>query len=372
MIKKLLYIVMFIMTFGIMNASVYHNDTHKVTHFDYSAFNFTYVDADGVEQTASILDEATTPEHMMALLREVYTNPNIPGIHYAYDYNGTQHRKIDYNAYGHLGDNNGNWLGKKSDIYPDPYEDGMTLLLVQVKEDWKVTWHNTSNMKEYFRKAYASIKLIPHFTRVNDVQNPGYLFSIDGATNRFFFISKGKPRSSYTKPLFRLFEQISPVDAKTGDKPTDTFIDEMRAGHEYFCFHDCTNVTSMTGGHWFTISNSGETYSLNNLSIFIPDRRFEDELCDSTKSDTYIDSNYFNEYGNSQYPGEEIWDLMPSVMMYNVSLEGELDRSQYVDNKFKVILNWTSSFSDKIDVPEHYYVYLVNDNGEYVLLDSMV
>lgn len=369
--KKYLITLLILFSTLVLNASVYHNETHKVTNFDYSDFNITYTDAEGVERTVSILEEATTPEHMMALLREIYTNPNIPGIHYGYDYNGTQNRKIDYNNNGHLGENNGNWLGKKTDVYPNPTQDGMTLLLVQVSEDWKLSNHNISNMTEYFRKAYVSIKLIPNFTRVNDLQNPGYLFSIDGATNRFFFISKGKARSTYTKPLFRLFEQISPVNAMTGDQATDSFIDEMRAGHQYFCFHDCTNVTSMTGGHWFTISNSGEAYSLKNLSIFIPDRRFEYELAPDNLADNFNNSTYFNEYGNSQNVGEEIWNIMPSVMMYNVTLTGDLDINHCVDNKFKVTLDWTSSFDGKLDIPQHYYVYLVNDNGEYTLLDSI-
>lgn len=360
-----------------LNAVVYHNETHKVTHFDYSDYTVTYTDVDGVEHTVPITEKATTPEHMMALLRKVYRDETIPGIHYAYDYDGTQYRKIDYNTYGHLGSGNGaEWVGSKNDFYPNPLQDGMTLLLVQVRESWGTSYHNkTNNMREYFEKAYTSMQLVPKFTRVNNEQNPGYLFSIDGAANRFFFISKGKPRSTYTKPLFRTFEQISPVNA-VDDAATISFIDSIRAGNPYYCFHDCTNVTSMTGGHWFTISKSGENYSLKNLSIFIPDRRFEYQLAD--KDDNWINSSYFNEYGNSQNPGEEDWTVMPQVFMYNVDLGGSVEATDEVPsgeenegaNYFKIKLNWEGSCS-RINVPQHYYVYQIDESGNRTLLTTI-
>ena len=68
--------------------------------------------------------------------------------------------------------------------------------------------------------AVTSIKLMTHFTRVNDPENPGYLYSFDGTTNRFFIISKGKPRITDDKngPFYRLFEQISPVRGDGGHR----------------------------------------------------------------------------------------------------------------------------------------------------------
>ena len=88
-----------------VNATVYHETTQKVTKFDYSGYTYTYIDANGVEQTAHITDEANSPEQIKALIKAVYTDRTIPGIHYAYDFNGTQVRKIDYNAYAHEGVN---------------------------------------------------------------------------------------------------------------------------------------------------------------------------------------------------------------------------------------------------------------------------
>ena len=48
--------------FFAMNATVYHETTTKVTKFDYNGYTYTYVDANGVEQTANLTDEATSPD----------------------------------------------------------------------------------------------------------------------------------------------------------------------------------------------------------------------------------------------------------------------------------------------------------------------
>ncbi|MBR5102041.1 MAG: hypothetical protein IK092_02850 [Muribaculaceae bacterium] len=349
-----------------VKATVYHNETHKVTHFDYSGYTFTY-EENGETKTANLTDEARTPDHMIALLKEVYTNPEIPGIHYAYDSLGlTQSRKIDYNSFGHKGTP---WKDDKSVKYPTPYGDGMTLLLVQCKNDFSVNdLKKTKDPKEYMAKAYESIKLMPNFTRVNDPVNPGYLFTIDGVANRFFFISKGKPRSAWTRPLYRLFEQISPVNAHDGEQETTSFIENMRAGESFYCYHDCTDVCTVSEnnkGHWFTISDEGESYSLKNLALFIPDRRFEYELTD--KADDYNSKEYFNEYGNTQDPDPANWDhnMMPRTLMYRVDLTTtltppEIDEDDD-DDYFTITLDWTSSFMG-MDVPEHFWVYQVEGN----------
>ena len=110
---------------GIMSMSA------KVTHFDYSNYEFNYTDG-GIEKTAKLTDEATTTSHMIALLKAVYTDPTIPGTWWGYDYNDTQLRQLNYDDYA----NRGTPWGKGSEIYSNPDEDGMTLLLVQMKDGW--------------------------------------------------------------------------------------------------------------------------------------------------------------------------------------------------------------------------------------------
>ena len=107
-----------------------------VTNFDYSNYTFQYTEG-GETKTAKLTDEATTPDHIIALLKAVYTDNTIPGIHYGYNYNGTPDilSKLDYLNNARLGTP---WpLGTaNADNYPNPEQDGMTLLLVQFKEDW--------------------------------------------------------------------------------------------------------------------------------------------------------------------------------------------------------------------------------------------
>lgn len=340
----------------------YHDVTTKVTRFDYSNYTFTYME-DGVEKTAHLTDEALTPAHQIALLREVYTNPDIPGIKYAYDYNGRQSRKLDYNQYGHSGQNDAcYWLGTSSDTYPNPNEDGMTMLLVQLKTTWTTGQHGKmKSAEQYFSNAIKSIKLMPDFVRVHDPDNPGYLFSVDATVNRFFFLSKGKARSSYTKPLYRLFEQISPYNVY-GAVDDKSLIDEIRAGNIYYCFHDCSGVMSYTNTsnpeppHWFTVSSDGESYDLKNLTIFMSDRRFEYELAPASMSDVTNNSTYYNEYGNGQNPGEENWEIMPRVFLYEVSLAATATVCEDDENYVNIRLDWMTDMQG-INAPEQFWVY---------------
>ncbi|MBO4814564.1 MAG: hypothetical protein J5523_06365 [Muribaculaceae bacterium] len=362
------------------SAYVYHEQTSKVTNFDYSTYEFTYVE-DGVTKTAKLTDEATTPEHMAALIKAIYTDPTIPGIHYAYDFNGTQSRKIDYNAYARERVNPAKnyvvpWdVEDQSVVTPNPNQDGMTLLMVNISEDWYRSYFSRYNdrPKDMLNDAVTSIKLMTHFTRVNDPVNPGYLYSFDGTTNRFFVISKGKPRITDDKngPFYRLFEQISPVRGD-GGHTTDDFINEIKAGHPYPCYHDCTNVLGFNGAgydHWFTISNTGEAYTLKNLSIFIPDRRLEYETKGKDNvSDYDFNHQIFKNYENA----DSNLTIMPKVLLYTADLHAEAvpsDQAGY----YQVNLSWNTSFTHEnlgVDVPQQFYVYIV-ENGNRIRLASV-
>ena len=362
------------------SAYVYHEQTSKVTNFDYSTYEFTYVE-DGVTKTAKLTDEATTPEHMAALIKAIYTDPTIPGIHYAYDFNGTQSRKIDYNAYARERVNPAKnyvvpWdVEDQSVVTPNPNQDGMTLLMVNISEDWYRSYFSRYNdrPKDMLNDAVTSIKLMTHFTRVNDPVNPGYLYSFDGTTNRFFVISKGKPRITDDKngPFYRLFEQISPVRGD-GGHTTDDFINEIKAGHPYPCYHDCTNVLGFNGAgydHWFTISNTGEAYTLKNLSIFIPDRRLEYETKGKDNvSDYDFNHQIFKNYENA----DSNLTIMPKVLLYTADLHAEAvpsDQAGY----YQVNLSWNTSFTHEnlgVDVLQQFYVYIV-ENGNRIRLASV-
>lgn len=336
-----------------------------VTNFDYSNYTFQYTETEGGEtKTANLTDEAKTPDHIIALLKAVYTDKTIPGIHYGYHYNGTTDNLLNYLNNARLGTP---WTLGTDDAtnYPNPDQEGMTLLLVQFKEGWtsKTPQANWSDLT-YINNAYSSVKLITNFTRVHDPNNPGYLFSIDGAANRFFFISKGKTRNTFTRPLYRLFEQISPVNTNNGGQATTNFINDMRKGNSYLCYHDCADVGTVDNGHWFTISQSGEAFSLNNLTIFIPDRRLEDNRGQASNQ------NYYCFYGGQAYNHPNV---MPKVLMYTASLNATATPSD-TKGYYKVNLDWDTSFTPEklgVDVPQHYYVYILNADNTRTLIEEV-
>lgn len=357
-------------------ADVHHDNTTKVTQFDYSDYTYTYFE-NGVEKIANINDEATSPDQMIGLLKKVYTDPTIPGIHYAYDYKGYQRKKLNYKFNAGFGTP---W-GEDEDI-SNPNEDGMTMLLVQVKDDYNVSMASGKDNRGLIDVAYQSIKLANSFTRVNDETNPGYIVSIDGiSTNRFFFLSKGKPRASHTAPLYMLFEQVSPVNHGDGGAATTNFINEIKAGHSYNCVHDCGNVITLQQGHWFTINKSGENYTLSNLTVFMPDRRFEDNFnpnenasdCESKNGEVY--KNYGR---NSDDNSEFNTTIAPKVLMYTADLNAVATPSQFTsdDDKtyYDVNLDWSTSFTYEnlgVSVPQHYYLYAVAEDGSRTLIQDV-
>ena len=195
------------------------------------------------------------------------------------------------------------------------------------------------------------------------------MFSIDGAANRFFFISKGKTRNTHDRPLYRLFEQISPVNTNNGSHATDNFINDMRNGNSYLCYHDCADVGTVDNGHWFTISQSGEAFSLNNLTIFIPDRRLEDNRGNNQNQANSQDFYCF--YGGRYYNHTAV---MPKVLMYTASLEATATPSETTNGYYQVNLKWDTSFTPEklgVDVPQHYYVYILNEDNTRTLIEDV-
>jgi len=394
---------------------------NKVTKFDWSQFNFNYTE-NGVTKTANLTDEATTPDHIIGLLRAIYINPAVPGIHYAYMWRNPEtgnlqlNRKLDYHynywpynqeindsthsqrrssgkLYGGGGKYN-TWDRSLDDnmVIENPEEDGMTVLLIQLKETWNkpvgISDSGDENhlARNVIDKAYQSVQVVKAFTRVHDPYNPGYLFCIDGtATNKFFFASKGKPRGTAVSCLFRLYEQISPVKGDFGSSTYD-FIAKMKSGQVHYCYHDCSDVACYGGDrvpHWFTISNEGEAYSLKNLCIYIPDRRLE--LQRYINEDPEHDGQYYyndggqnyTDYGHKNGTGNDDRRdsiIRPKVLMYTADLNATAEPSE-VEDYYRVNLDWSTSFTDEkigAHVPEHYYVYIVKDDGSWVRIDDLL
>ena len=350
--------------------------------FDYSKFTYEWTDSLGVTHTAKLTDKATDPRQIMALLAEVYINDGIPGQHYAYSYGKTKEIPINYDAFAKSVrvPASDNWiLNYFTGTIKQPSIDGKTALLIEVKDDataaqaYDATHPTDGEVKisslDWISRFFESVQLLDHNKYIPDATNPGYLFSIEKLnTNKFFFISKGKPRqfrvsdkrenqagqATAQRPIYRLYEQLSPDGANGGE-----FLSTMKSGNVFFVGHDCWNVLaagSRTKGHEFVISQTGEKYSLNNVTLYIPDRRFEG---DRNSKGT---GEYAYSYNQAAYK--------PRVLMYTCT-QSDPTTEKVNNEEYQVNLKWSTSFDNAklgLDVPQTYTIYTVDANGKRTFL----
>lgn len=183
------------------------------------------------ETNESTMDEiATDPDQIIALLRAVYMNKDIPGNYQrGYTTSGGSEGLDDvyYSGVGTLIDDNNTikyndgygWnipgtvktfestysnYGVQA-FYMDttqykPNQEGLTLILLEMTDDFdksnvngKTT--NYSTLREYFTKSVKSARVLTEAKRTGSGFNAGTLFKIDcDKMNKFFIIAKGQLR----------------------------------------------------------------------------------------------------------------------------------------------------------------------------------
>ena len=180
--------------FGLMSASA-QSAVHTKAYYD--AITYQWNDASGVTHTNAITDVATDPYQIVALLKKVYCDPNIPGPKKsAYDKNGNRERDVYYGAVG------GGWDISASDVTA-PYEEGYTILMVSVKEELNLRQNdnygsyefpNAAALISYIGDNVASVQLLTDGLRIGEGMHAGTAFNISGNYNRFFLLGKGQAR----------------------------------------------------------------------------------------------------------------------------------------------------------------------------------
>lgn len=290
-----------------------------------AALNYTYTY--GNNQTGTLLDTVVvtdneSAQHAIALMRAVYTNQDLPGP-YTRGYTTAGAAENTYpvsyaavgtltgtnsfsNAYGWsipantssaIIKNSGNYYYCDRTQYK-PNNEGYTLLLVEMKDDfkdtdvfegvWRTGWHNgqygryfdgdwtiaQNNLTEYVLKTIKSVRLLTEAERVGTNVMQGTLFKIDAThLNRFFFLGKGQMRlgnivnnnvygpyynnsgwGSYTdsqawRIFYHMFEEFSPSSASGGIAKADIYktlqhqLDDMNVTKTGFpVYHDCSSV----------------------------------------------------------------------------------------------------------------------------------
>ena len=397
-----------LMTMGVLSIQA-QTAVHPKAYYD--AITYQWTDATGVTHENAITDEATNPYQIIALLKKIYCDPNIPGPKYsAYDQNGNREREVYYGPVG------GGWNISADDVTP-PYEDGYTILMVAVSDNLSLYggdtpqgsgWNNTyssnfftqpSELLNYISNNVVGVQLLTDGLRIGEGEAAGTAFNISGTYDRFFMIGKGQARQKDSDvtdyenqhnviagervPFKEMFEQFSPTDGKEGSEITD-FYAAMVGGELYGVIHDCASVIEVE--HYFSMAgkNNHEPRSLTGLNIFIPDYRLKYWETTYTynngwyNTDYTVDGRTLNPYkSTSGYEfrtapylcanyGDYNPNIPPKVGIYTIKLEGEAVPTSE-DKVYNVVLDWTSSLDEMSGgtVGQDFILYIVvkDENG---------
>ena len=320
----------------------------------YKGRTYTWTNANGRTVTSNLADPATDPRQIMALLKEVYTNKEIPGIwQCGYTKDGQREGDIDYTI------DNGVFGLSKDPIYkaydiPEgdykPNEEGYTTLIVKVKDDWKPVMEQNLSLKktlDYITKSIESVQILTEGVYIPATgtdgkknPNPGAVYRLSGNANRLFFMTKGRGRAvpgrnsyevirSYA-PFNGMFEEYSPV-AVSGGQVVENFYTKLVDGDIFKVEHDCSSVPG--NEHYFCMMGAKGTkkFDVTDLIVTIPDYRlWYWNQRDKQGTSNIIYTNYNKNYA-------------PSLGLYGIQLTATATPA--AGEEYTVELKWTSTLN---------------------------
>lgn len=342
----------------------------------YEGRTYTWTNANGGPVTSNLADPATDPRQIMALLKEVYTNKEIPGIwQCGYTDGGIREGDIDYNVKNEDAINKA--YGISAGNYK-PNEEGYTTLVVTVKNSWKP---NPNNMSEnldkdqtmsYIAEAIESVQILTDGVYIpatgadgNKNPNPGAVYRLSGSASRLFFMSKGRGREwdktvihNYA-PFNGMFEEYSPVAVSNSGQLVENFYARLVNGEFFKVEHDCPTVAGKK--HYFFMESESSTkkYDVTDLIVTVPDYRLwqwdDRDYQEGTKSKY---TNYNKSYA-------------PSLGLYGIQLKATATPA--AGKEYTVELKWTSTLN-KItgnEIDQRFKVWVrAEDGGLKPLLDA--
>lgn len=348
----------------------------------YEGRTYTWTNANGGAVTSNLADPATDPRQIMALLKEVYTNKEIPGIwQCGYTADGKREGDIDYTI------DNG-FLGLSKDpIYnaydiPEgdykPNEEGYTTLIVKVKDDWKPVMKQYLSQDEtlnYIANSIESVQILTDGVYIPATgadgkknPNPGAVYRLSGNANRLFFMTKGRGRAvpgwnsyevirSYA-PFNGMFEEYSPV-AVSGGQVVENFYTKLVDGDIFKVEHDCSSVPG--NEHYFCMMGAKGTkkFDVTDLIVTIPDYRlWYWNQRDKQGTSNMIYTNYNKSYA-------------PSLGLYGIQLKATATPA--AGDEYTVELKWTSTLNEITgnEINQRFKVWVrAEDGGLEPLLDA--
>ncbi len=408
-----------------------------------AAIPYTWKDDTGTSHEGHLDDVATDPDQIIAMLKEVYTNKDIPGNkRRGFTSEGTRDHDdvVPYTAVGTLSVANGNatfndaygWQFKDSEVtklngtsgnyqywYMDPtqYEpekEGLTLLLLELKEDFTpttVTDEETgevlhavdltetegyAQLRECVDKTIKSARIISESKRTGEGMGKGTMFKIDcDKMNKFYLIAKGQllwfsgsskvtgsnfydnpcyikgngvdeyvdklvDKSYYDKYPFlcHMFEQFSPALGGADVTKDDIYQELTKNMQSFGVNHDCPNVPYVNNGHHFmmydTFSEDKDCQDVRDMMFFVPDYR----MMDHSTRNSGTEQDYFRYHPTIQ----------PTMGMFIIK-QYEIEPGSIVSSNeqtmtglYKHSLTWKSNLDD----------FLPGDMQEYELWEVVI
>ena len=347
----------------------------------YEGRTYTWTNANNGIETSNLADPATDPRQIMALLKEVYTNKEIPGIwQCGYTADGKREGDIDYNV------TRNDYLNAIYDIPTGNYkpkEEGYTTLIVKVKDTWTPSLEYDLSKKEtleYIANSIESVQILTEGIYIPTIgtdgkknPNPGAIYRLSGNANRLFFMSKGRGRAKVNKflgfvtsvetihdyaPFNGMFEEYSPV-AVSGGQVVENFYTKLVDGDIFKVEHDCSSVPG--NEHYFCMMGAQGTkkFDVTDLIVTIPDYRFW--YWNKRDKQGSLDAKYTN-YHKS---------YAPSLGLYGIQLKATATPA--AGDEYTVELKWTSSLNEITgnEFDQRFKVWVrAEDGGLEPLLDA--
>lgn len=345
--------------------------------------------------------------------------PETPGRDYAYELsldanrNGMQLWAINNpffrteNAY-----NNATGQYENLPVVDQPYEHGLTVFLVKMKDTYEYKNENgavssvlgnqnhqdreinqygvVNSLYNSIDNEIESIRLITNSVRVEDddskqYHNTGTLYSVtEPNVNRFYFIAKGTPRQSVKMPTKPLFEEFSPISSLLNGWEMN-FYNELMQGKVFTMQHDCSSVPEQA--HAFSMHGLNPAMTthrdLTGVTLWIPDYRMEyweygtykQQYGYDPESKEGFGRDLFKRYaiGSTNPNKKEVWRViryfnynpmhMPTLALYTCKLQADAQPNTTQEHTYDVTLDWSTTVSkiagSNEAIPEDFVVYRV-------------
>lgn len=329
----------------------------------FKAIKYEWTDANGSRRISNLAEPATEYNQIVAFLREVYVNPNVPGFLKDKAWDGTlgdDNKYVEVPYEPCLGE--GNPYGMTEDMVIErPYREGATAMIVELVDDY--VYNNQDNCEEMLRKI-KRITLLPHQRYVDigvSKQNPGYLFNFVGTLNRFFIITKGNNRIALNSPtghapFYHMFEEFSPSNS---DPKYNAFA-TMNGGEGFSVDHNCTSVMGQNHITVMSPDPASEGYTPEdnhdyavNFMFFLPDYRFAGDSRRKEGVD-YV-GGWYTYYNADHKP----------YFFFNQIVATIPEAPKFVnDREARVRIDWESTYNEIVgySANEDFYIFrVVND-----------